>query len=228
MKSRGLEALEDIILYLNASEPKGVYCENIKVIKNDLERLEELENDKLLDQAENDDLILKIKALNHNLEEKVEIIFELKNKIQNLEKENQELKKPKFDLSLLDNAKKIEVDYNEKLLKQIQDLEADIDGWKTVAGDYEKHLENYRKENQELKEEKKYYKDKYLDLYNSYQNCEDLKRKKAIGILKPNLSLEFNAEENVYILRINISPFPVGFQITKEQYEIIREVLCDE
>ena len=29
-----LEALEDIILYLNATEPDGFYCENIKIIKN--------------------------------------------------------------------------------------------------------------------------------------------------------------------------------------------------
>lgn len=44
-------------------------------------------------------------------------------RLEELEKENQELKKPKFDLSLLDNAKKIEVDYNEKLLEKIKILE---------------------------------------------------------------------------------------------------------
>ena len=43
--SKGLEALEDIILYLNATEPKGLYCENIEVIKQDLERLEKLEKE---------------------------------------------------------------------------------------------------------------------------------------------------------------------------------------
>ncbi len=32
----GLEALEDIILYLNASEPKGLYCENIETIQQAL------------------------------------------------------------------------------------------------------------------------------------------------------------------------------------------------
>ena len=32
----GLEALEDIILYLNASEPKGLYCENIETIQQSL------------------------------------------------------------------------------------------------------------------------------------------------------------------------------------------------
>ena len=35
-----LEALEDIILYLNANEPKGLYCENIEVIKKELKALE--------------------------------------------------------------------------------------------------------------------------------------------------------------------------------------------
>ena len=39
----GLEALEDIILYLNASEPKGLYCENIETIQQALQRLEKYE-----------------------------------------------------------------------------------------------------------------------------------------------------------------------------------------
>lgn len=81
-----------------------------------LERLEELENDRLLDRTEKEELERVNKVLNHNLEEKVEVIADL-------EKENQELKKPKFDLSLLDNAKKIEVDYNEELLEKIKILE---------------------------------------------------------------------------------------------------------
>ena len=34
--SKALEALEDIILYLNASEPKGLYCENIETIQQAL------------------------------------------------------------------------------------------------------------------------------------------------------------------------------------------------
>ena len=32
----GIEALEDIILYLSASEPKGLYCENIETIQQAL------------------------------------------------------------------------------------------------------------------------------------------------------------------------------------------------
>ena len=36
----GLEALEDIILYLNASEPKGLYCENIETIQQALLKVE--------------------------------------------------------------------------------------------------------------------------------------------------------------------------------------------
>ena len=38
--SKELEALEDIILYLNASEPKGLYFENIEIIKNALKAFE--------------------------------------------------------------------------------------------------------------------------------------------------------------------------------------------
>ena len=41
---KGLEALEDIILYLNANEPKGLYCENIEVIKQELKALEIIKN----------------------------------------------------------------------------------------------------------------------------------------------------------------------------------------
>ena len=40
-----LEALEDIILYLNANEPEGLYCENIKILKKALKEYEELQND---------------------------------------------------------------------------------------------------------------------------------------------------------------------------------------
>ena len=36
----GLEALEGIILYLNASEPKGLYCENIETIQQALLKAE--------------------------------------------------------------------------------------------------------------------------------------------------------------------------------------------
>ena len=42
--SKGLEALEDIILYLNANEPQGLYCENIEVIKKELKALEIIKN----------------------------------------------------------------------------------------------------------------------------------------------------------------------------------------
>ena len=38
--SKELEALEDIILYLNASEPKGLYCENIETIQQALLKAE--------------------------------------------------------------------------------------------------------------------------------------------------------------------------------------------
>ena len=36
----GIEALEDIILYLSASEPKGLYCENIETIQQALLKAE--------------------------------------------------------------------------------------------------------------------------------------------------------------------------------------------
>ena len=39
----GLEALEDIILYLNASEQKGLYCENIETIQQSLLNAEKYE-----------------------------------------------------------------------------------------------------------------------------------------------------------------------------------------
>lgn len=42
------KALEDIILYLNANEPKGLYCKNIEIIKTALKRLEEIDNPKIV------------------------------------------------------------------------------------------------------------------------------------------------------------------------------------
>lgn len=42
--SKELAALEDIILYLNANEPKGLYCENIEIIQQALQRLESIDN----------------------------------------------------------------------------------------------------------------------------------------------------------------------------------------
>ena len=44
--SKDLEALEDIILYLNASEPKGLYCENIETIKQALLELQSIKKAK--------------------------------------------------------------------------------------------------------------------------------------------------------------------------------------
>ena len=41
--SKALGALEDIILYLNASEPKGLYCENIETIQQALLKAEKYE-----------------------------------------------------------------------------------------------------------------------------------------------------------------------------------------
>ena len=40
--SKELEALADIILYLNASEPKGLYCENIETIQQSLLELQSI------------------------------------------------------------------------------------------------------------------------------------------------------------------------------------------
>ena len=39
--SKELEALEDIILYLNANEPKGLYCKNIEIIETALKEKEQ-------------------------------------------------------------------------------------------------------------------------------------------------------------------------------------------
>lgn len=69
------------------------YCNRIK---QDLERLEELENDKLLDQAEKEELERVNAVLKHNLEEKVEVIADLKKENQELKEEINELSKDKL------------------------------------------------------------------------------------------------------------------------------------
>lgn len=42
--SKELQALEDIILYLNANEPNGLYCKNIEIIKAALKEKEQQDN----------------------------------------------------------------------------------------------------------------------------------------------------------------------------------------
>ena len=63
------KALEDIILYLNATEPKGLYCENIEVIKQDLERLEKLEkeNQELKEENSRFKKVIDFLKLNFNI-----------------------------------------------------------------------------------------------------------------------------------------------------------------
>ncbi len=65
----GQEALEEIILYLNANEPKGLYCENIEVIKQDLERLEkqEKENQELKEENSKFKKVIDFLKLNFNI-----------------------------------------------------------------------------------------------------------------------------------------------------------------
>lgn len=88
------EALNKIQHHINGTELSGKeLLECYKTIDKALERLEELENDKLLDQAEIEELERKNAVLNHNLEEKVEIIFELEEKYKNLKVEYEELSK---------------------------------------------------------------------------------------------------------------------------------------
>ena len=77
--SKELEALEDIILYLNASEPKGLYCENIETIQQALLELQSIKEanpsealNVLLDRANHDEYLGRIgkekalKFLNEN------------------------------------------------------------------------------------------------------------------------------------------------------------------
>ena len=47
--SKELEALEDIILYLNANEPKGLYCKNVEIIKTALKDFEWLKSKLTID-----------------------------------------------------------------------------------------------------------------------------------------------------------------------------------
>ena len=57
--SKELEALEDIILYLNASEPKGLYCENIETIQQALLELQSIKKAKPSEALECLDKLVK-------------------------------------------------------------------------------------------------------------------------------------------------------------------------
>lgn len=106
----------------NQIKSKKVFNDYCNKIKQDLERLEELENDKLLDLAEKEELERVNKVLHHNLEEKVEIIFELENKI-------------KQDLEHYHNALQDKYDYSkcpcyDELLVRCKNLEKENQGLK--------------------------------------------------------------------------------------------------
>lgn len=87
-----------------------------------------------------------------------------------------------------------------------------------------------QQENEKLQEEKRYYKDKYLDLYNSYQNCEDLKHKKAIELLKEKFVIKFEFIPQYNYVRVCIQDsvdeisFVISLDTHKEQYDLLKEV----
>lgn len=251
----------------NQIRSKKVFNDYCNKIKQDLERLGELENDRLLDRTEKEELERVNAVLKHNLEEKVEIICELENKIQDLEllealkqrwqqeewcqgielsaeslnslfKYNKELfdrnleldKKLesefedsadeickianerdklldenidlKFDLSALNEAKKIEINYDEKLLKQIETL---------------------KKENQELRD--RLYKVQYLEEENSKIFGKNQKLEQAISILKDYLMISVMQREDEYTLEAN--DYGISTLI-KEEYDLLNEVFGDE
>ena len=65
----GKEALEDIVLYLNATEPKGLYCENIEVLKQKINRVEKLEkeNQELKEENSKFKKVIDFLKLNFNI-----------------------------------------------------------------------------------------------------------------------------------------------------------------
>lgn len=75
--TKDLEALEDIILYLNASEPKGLYCENIEIIQQALIKSEK--DEKIILGIE-DYLNRRIKA--EPLEDARKAFIEIRNQLQ--------------------------------------------------------------------------------------------------------------------------------------------------
>ena len=75
--SKELWALEDIILYLNASEPKGLYCENIETIQQALLKAEK--DEKIILGIE-DYLNRRIKV--DPLEDVRKAFIEIKNQLQ--------------------------------------------------------------------------------------------------------------------------------------------------
>lgn len=63
--SKALLALEDIILYLNASEPKGLYCENIETIQQALLELQSIK------EAEPSEALKCLEALEQDIKDRI-------------------------------------------------------------------------------------------------------------------------------------------------------------
>lgn len=85
-------------------------------------------------------------------------------------------------------------------------------------------LDKYQQENEKLKEEKLYYQNKYLELNNSYQMCEDLKRKKAIEIIKehPMCIVDVLRFNNYFTYR---EMYDGLVELTKRDFDLLKEVL---
>ena len=126
--SKSLEALESLLMIARPSntietyEHRKNYCDMLEnIIKQDLEAYEQLQKDYDKALINNGELCVKISdlkeidipVLKHNLEEKCEIIFDLK-------KENQELRE--YDMQLFSTTFKLK-----KALDILKDKRVNID-----------------------------------------------------------------------------------------------------
>ena len=158
----------------------------INTIKQDLERL------KVLDKLVTDDCIA-------GNEVGLQIVNNLIERSNNYRDENKQLK-----------------ERLEKLENENKELEEMLSVANYVGCGAEEKVWDLTRENEKLKEEKLYYQNKYLELNNSYQMCEDLKRKKAIEILKKYLYVVMDDSGHI----INADGY-----LLKQEYDLLKEVL---
>ena len=165
--SKELQALEDIILYLNASESEGLYCENIEIIETALKDYEKLTNNNVRFTSK------------YDVEKLVEDYGKLKDEYDRLESIHTDFIK-QYNLLMKDHSKVLKalermvrngyVSPNVEELKIIEVALKREDSIEITAIDIEQDNKELCKENKKLKRALEMFKENLVVGYDESEN----------------------------------------------------------